>query len=260
MSEALQRSDKGHAEDESNERADAPTPILQARNLRRIYRMGEKLLPVLDGVDLDVPEGQWLGILGRSGSGKSTLLHLLGGLDRPSSGQLIYAGRDIASLRGAALDRYRSREVGFVFQAYHLLPELSALENVRLAAKIGGGDPAQARPWLERVGLGDRLKHRPSRLSGGERQRVAIARALVNKPALLLADEPTGNLDAQTGRSIIDLIRDLHTEGQTIVMVTHDTAIAAEADEVVTIHGGRVVANAQTAPADDQIARFGAMR
>jgi len=222
--------------------------MLSARGLHKHFRLGGQDLHVLKGVDLDVAERQWVAILGRSGSGKSTLLHLLGGLDRPDGGRVVFEGTNLFELRGAALDHYRARRAGFVFQFYHLLPELTALENVLVAAMISRGvgrwvrersdvrDRAVA--LLGRVGLGERLKHRPNKLSGGERQRVAIARALINNPAVLLADEPTGNLDADTGRSIIELFQGLHADGQTIVMVTHDDNVAAAADRQVTLTRG----------------------
>jgi len=208
---------------------------LAVTNLHKHYRLGGQDLHVLRGVDLGVADGEWLAILGRSGSGKSTLLHLMGGLDRPDQGGVMFDGRAVFELRGRALDRYRSRHVGLVFQFYHLLPELTALENILIGAMVGrsvfgytgerAGLRAHAHALLERVGLADRAKHRPSKLSGGERQRVAIARALINQPDVLLADEPTGNLDADTGGEIMDLFRGLHAEGQTIVMVTHDERV-----------------------------------
>ncbi|MEX0775588.1 MAG: ABC transporter ATP-binding protein [Phycisphaeraceae bacterium] len=227
--------------------------ILSARGLHKHYRMGDEDLHVLRGIELTVKHGEWLAVLGASGSGKSTMLHLLGGLDRPdqaSEGQVLFGGRNIFQLGNGELDRYRNRDVGFVFQFYHLLPEFTALENVMMAAMIGR--PAwrwfgvraavrqRAEELLKRLGLGERLRHRPNRLSGGERQRVAIARALVNQPALLLADEPTGNLDAETGRQILDVFGDLHQRGQTIVMVTHDERIAAAADRRLRLEAGRM--------------------
>ncbi len=228
--------------------ADSSQPLLSVRQLHRRYRLGGQDLHVLRGVDLDVSDGEWLSILGASGSGKSTLLHLIGGLDRPNEGDVVFKGQEVFLMRGRALDRYRNRHVGFVFQSYHLLPELTALENVLTAAMIRypvwawPGQRGQARKraemLLERVGLGQRLRHRPNKLSGGERQRVAIARALMNDPAVLLADEPTGNLDAETGRQILDLIAELHAQGQTIVMVTHDQQVASAADRCVWLRDG----------------------
>ena len=225
--------------------------LLEVRDLHKRYRMGGQDLNVLRGVDLQVGRGQWLAVLGASGSGKSTLLHLIGGLDRPERGSVSFDGRDVFELSQAELDRYRNAHVGFVFQFYHLLPEMSALENVLIAAMMQrsilgwpsarGAARRRAAELLDRVGLNERMKHQPAKLSGGERQRVAIARALVNQPDLLLADEPTGNLDADTGAQILDLFRELHAQGQTIVMVTHDQSIAAAADQRLILKAGRLV-------------------
>ena len=231
--------------------SDPQSTILSATGLKRTFNEGGRELHVLRGVDLTVRQGEWLSILGRSGSGKSTLLHLIGGLDRPTSGKVLFnGGTDLFTLRGARLDRYRNAHVGLVFQQYHLMPELNALENVLVGAMLGGGlftwlgrraeARRQAIGLLERVGLQDRLTHRPNKLSGGERQRVAIARALINRPRVLLADEPTGNLDIDTSASIMDLFRDLHRGGQTLVMVTHDRAIAKTGDRAVTLSQGRL--------------------
>ncbi|MEM8738672.1 MAG: ABC transporter ATP-binding protein [Planctomycetota bacterium] len=235
---------------------DAPA-ILQATDLHKRYRMGTTDLHVLRGVDVTLHRGEMLAILGRSGSGKSTLLHLLGGLDHPDRGRVDFDGQDLFRLRGAALDRYRNRRVGFVFQFYHLLPELSALENVTVAAMLGRSVIAwpgvkkqvrqRAAELLERVGLTDRMRHRPNKLSGGERQRVAMARALINEPDVILADEPTGNLDADTGGSILELFHELHGDGQTMVLVTHDARVAEAADRVVTLVRGRLATDADDA-------------
>lgn len=300
--------------------AQPPPIVLEADGLRKTYRMGRIEVPVLKDAGIQVRDGEWVAILGASGSGKSTLLHLLGGLDRPDrdGGRLLHRGRDISRLRGAALNRYRNRDIGFVFQFYHLLPELSVLENAMLpcivpgrwihaslplaAAGLGaiaaglagwwfgpsvlpaadapttskllvlagtwaivgaalgivcfqlsqilaerwrlhrGERASRLRGILNDFGLGHRLRHRPSQLSGGERQRTAIARALGNQPGILLADEPTGNLDANTGREILDLLKKRHVQGLTIVMVTHDPKVAAYADRIVRIEDGRVQA------------------
>ncbi len=231
--------------------AEARSDILRATGLHKHYRLGGEDLHVLRGVDLAVRHGEWLAILGASGSGKSTLLHLLGGLDRPSRGEVQFTGQSIFAMSNGALDRYRNQQVGFVFQFYHLLPEFSALENVVVSAAITPSTLSwlrmrrqrrqEAAELLARLGLGERLKHRPAKLSGGERQRVALARALINQPAVLLADEPTGNLDAQTGGQILDLLRDLHRQGQTIVMVTHDEKVAVAADRRLHLEAGRLV-------------------
>lgn len=223
-------------------------PILETRKLGRTFHEGGKSLRVLDGVDTTIAAGEKVAILGRSGSGKSTLLHLVGGLDDPTDGRVLFRGRDLSAFSESQLDAYRREHLGFVFQFYHLLPELSTLENVMIGGLIARGRAAknETRQWaevlLERVGLAERMRHRPSKLSGGERQRVAIARALINRPDVLLADEPTGNLDVDTGRSILDLFDELHAEGQTMVLVTHDDKVAAAADRVVTLVGGRLAA------------------
>jgi len=293
--------------------------VLEARDLRKTYRLGRVPVPVLKNAAIEIRDGEWVAILGASGSGKSTLLHLLGGLDRPDRGhgEIRHRGRRVSGLRGGALNTYRNRDVGFVFQFYHLLPELSVIENAMLPRLVPGGFVVAALPllvamigaaigaalgwtlggavlpeadvptaakfavlagtWavvgaaaavlifqivqamaerhrirhgehatgvrrtLEEFGLGGRLQHRPSQLSGGERQRTAIARALAADPGILLADEPTGNLDAETGREILDLLQTRHRDGLTIVMVTHDPKVAAYADRIVRIEDGRVI-------------------
>ncbi len=227
-------------------------PILRATGVRKTYSFGSFPVEVLRGADLAVAEGEWVAVLGSSGSGKSTLLHLMGGLDKPdrNGGVIHFQGSPIATTHGARLDLYRNRDIGFVFQFYHLLPELDVLENAMLPAMVGqwlprlGGRAREARAsasiLLESFGLGHRMRHRPGQLSGGERQRVAIARALVNAPRVLLADEPTGNLDVKTGDGILDLLSQRHTAGLTVVMVTHDPAVAARADRIVRLTDGRV--------------------
>ena len=230
--------------------AGAPV-VLSARGLTKSYKIGGEALEVLRGVDLDVREGEILAILGQSGSGKSTLLHVLGWLDRPDAGVIHYEGRDRATLSAAERATLRNRVMGFVFQFYHLLPELTALENVLLpnmilerrgwrSAKAQAN--ARALEMLDRFGLSARVHHRPSQLSGGERQRVAIARALQNKPRFLLCDEPTGNLDGRTAADVRRLLWDLNrADRQTMVIVTHDAGLAAEAHRAVHLVDGRVV-------------------
>ena len=231
---------------------------IDATGVHKTYKLGRVDVPVLHGVDLSVDKGEWVAILGASGSGKSTLLHLLGGLDRPDRGsesRITFEGRELADLSAGALNRYRSQSVGFVFQFYHLLPEMTVLENVVVAGMVRHGwggylasrsaVAARAGELLEAFGLTNRLRHRPAELSGGERQRVAIARALVNGPAVLLADEPTGNLDRQTGDTILDTLAEIRRQrGQTMVMVTHDPEVARRADRIVRLLDGRVVADA----------------
>jgi len=220
-------------------------PFLIARGLGRTYQMDRRSLEVLKGVDLDVARGEFLALRGASGAGKSTLLHLLGGLDKPDAGEIRFDGKNLAALSGGELARFRNRKVGFVFQAYHLLPELSALENVCLPARLARVNAAEAeqraRELLARAGLGERVEHRPGELSGGEQQRVAIARALINSPELILADEPTGNLDSHTGDGIIDFLCSLRAEKQTtLIIATHDARVAARAPKSVELADGRV--------------------
>lgn len=236
---------------------DTKTPILSVRGVHKTYKLGRVKVPVLHGVDLDVQRGEWVTILGASGSGKSTLLHLMGGLDRPDKNEgerasIRFEGIELTKQSKRTLDRYRAEDIGFVFQFYHLLPELSVLQNVCIGSMIlhgrlgytrhRGETIDRASALLERFGLGHRLKHRPMELSGGERQRVAIARALINGPSLLLADEPTGNLDLKTGESILEaMIEYRQKAGLTMVMVTHDERIATRADRVIQLTDGRVV-------------------
>jgi len=220
-------------------------PFLAARGLSKTYAIGKRTLEVLRGVDLTVACGEFLALRGASGAGKSTLLHLIGGLDSPNAGEIFFNERDLAKFSEGELTQFRNRRVGFVFQAYHLLPELTALENVCLPARIARisavDSEKRGRELLARVGLAERTEHKPSELSGGEQQRVAIARALVNEPELLLADEPTGNLDSQTGGEIIELLKSLRVEKQmTLIIATHDAKVAAHAQRVVELADGRV--------------------
>ncbi|AKJ65344.1 ABC transporter ATP-binding protein [Kiritimatiella glycovorans] len=207
--------------------------VLRAEGLSRLFRAGSRTLTVLDGVSLSVQAGESLAITGASGAGKSTLLYLLGGLDTPSSGRVLFRGAEIGALSAARRARFRARSLGFVFQSYHLLPEMNVLENCMLPdLALERPDPARAREraaeLLERVGLQDRMDHRPAELSGGERQRAAVARALINEPDILMADEPTGNLDSGAGRRVLDLLLQLAEErNRTLLLVTHDPAVAA---------------------------------
>ena len=220
--------------------------LLSAIGLHKTYTLGQRSLEVLRGVDLELQRGEFLALRGASGAGKSTLLHLLGGLDTPNQGEVRLAGRNLSGLGRGELARLRSKEVGFIFQSYYLLPELDALENVCLPARMARTPAAQAeargRELLARVGLKERVDHKPYELSGGEQQRVAIARAMINEPDLILADEPTGNLDSHTGEEIIELLCALRDEKQTtLIMATHDARVAARAPKVVELVDGQIV-------------------
>lgn len=216
--------------------------ILQMRDICKDYPMGKTVTRVLKNVDLDVSEGDYLAIMGPSGSGKTTLMNLIGCLDVPTSGSYLLGEREITKCSGKELAEIRNKEIGFVFQSFHLLPKLTALDNVALPLLYGGVKKAErqerARAALETVGLADRLDHRPDQLSGGQCQRVAIARAIVGKPRLLLADEPTGALDSASGAQVMELFRQLHDSGSTIIMITHDQGIAHHADTIMTIKDG----------------------
>jgi ABC-type lipoprotein export system ATPase subunit len=219
--------------------------LLIASGIHKTYLLGKRALEVLRGVDLELARGDFLAMRGASGAGKSTLLYLLGGLDTPNQGEIWLNGRNLANLSRRELARLRTEEVGFIFQAYYLLPELDALENVCLPARMARKPAAQAeargRELLARVGLKERMEHKPYELSGGEQQRVAIARALINEPDLILADEPTGNLDSHTGEEIIDLLVALRAEKQTtLIMATHDSRVAARAPRVIELVDGQV--------------------
>jgi putative ABC transport system ATP-binding protein len=220
--------------------------VLEAKEIRKQYRMGEHLVNALDGVDFQVEKGEFAAIMGPSGSGKSTLLHLLGGLDGPTEGNIILAGQPLARLSERKATLVRRHNVGFVFQFFNLLPTLSAEENILLPVIIDGKDQRKYKErlnsLLELVGLTDRRHHKPDQLSGGEQQRVAIARALVTEPAILLADEPTGNLDSKTGTSIMELLKRSCDElDQTVIVVTHDAKAAAYADRVIFLRDGVIV-------------------
>lgn len=228
----------------------SPALAMQIRDLRKSYRKGTNAVPVLHGVDMDVMEGEFLSIIGQSGSGKSTLLHIMGLLTAPSSGEVHYAGRRIDNLPARQRDMLRNTEISMIFQFYHLLPELNLVENVMTPLMISQGileyrikkreNRKRAEEMIERVGLSHRLKHKPNELSGGEMQRTAIARALINHPKILLADEPTGNLDRQTEAGIISLLRELNDRDKlTIVLVTHNPQIAQGADRVVQLLDGK---------------------
>jgi len=221
--------------------------VIQMRDLARSYVMGAETVNALRGVTLEIRRNEYVAIMGPSGSGKSTLMNLVGCLDTPSAGEYWLNGQEVSRMPDDALARVRNREIGFVFQTFNLLPRASALQNVELPLVYGGVPSRErrerAKAALTRVGLGDRMQHRPNELSGGQRQRVAIARALVNQPAILLADEPTGNLDSTTSEEIMRVFEGLHTQGQTIIMVTHESDIAAHAARIITLRDGRVASD-----------------
>ena len=221
-------------------------PIIHLDDVRRTYHMGHVEGPALAGVSLDVRDGEFVAIIGPSGSGKSTMMNILGCLDRPTSGDYRLAGQPVGDLGDDQLAKLRSRTIGFVFQSYNLLPRTSALDNVAAPLLYQGVSRAdrmtRATAALERLGLGDRLRHDPSELSGGQQQRVAVARAIVTEPALILADEPTGNLDSQTGSEVLALFQDLHRSGRTIVLITHDVDVAAAASRQIHLRDGRIAA------------------
>ncbi len=218
--------------------------IIQTENVTKVYRVGKVDVPALRGISLAVERGQFVSIVGPSGSGKSTLFYILGGLTRASGGRVVVDGEDFAQLSDAQRTAMRKRKIGFVFQKFNLLPTLDAMGNIEIAHDIGGGDLDRAH--LERItgllGIGDRLRHRPSELSGGEQQRVALARALINRPAIVLADEPTGNLDSQNSEVVLKMLRQSNRElGQTVLMITHNPEAAAYGDVIVHMRDGQIV-------------------
>jgi len=225
--------------------------LIATKNLRKTYDLGAAQVEALRGVTLEIEQGEYVAIMGPSGSGKSTLMHILGCLDTPSSGRYTLAEREVSGLAGRALARVRNEEIGFVFQNFNLLPRIDVVANVALPLVYLGGVSKKERRTraadvLERLGLGHRLRHRPNELSGGERQRASIARALVNEPSILLADEPTGNLDSKTGKEIMDILDGLSREGRTVILVTHDANVAAHARRVVQIEDGVIAREERT--------------
>ena len=227
--------------EEKNKRDSETKPVIELNGVSREYCSHKIPVRALDNASFNILMGEWVAITGPSGSGKSTLVNLLGCLDRPTSGVLKIDGENVASMSAAELDRFRAEKIGFIFQQFHLIPYLSAVENVMLAQYFHSmTDEGEARAALEKVGLGARVHHLPSELSGGEQQRVCIARALINSPPILLADEPTGNLDAENQKIVANLLTDLHKSGHTIVMVTHDPEMAALAQRKVALSHGKV--------------------
>jgi len=223
--------------------------LISLKGVEKIYRSGEESVTALDGIDLEIEKGEFIAIVGPSGSGKSTLLHLIGGLDTPSGGDIIVDGKKLSLLNDKKLSRYRNREIGFIFQEFHLHKSLNLVENVEIPLIFSGRKnrkeklmEKKAEDVLASVELKNRLRHHPSEISGGQKQRVAIARALINNPRIILADEPTGNLDSQTGKKIISLLKRLHKEkGTTMLVVTHDREIAGHADRMIEIRDGRLL-------------------
>jgi putative ABC transport system ATP-binding protein len=217
-------------------------PVLSLTDVTKTYRLSDLDVPVLGGVNLEVARGEYVALMGPSGSGKSTLMNIIGLLDEPTSGSYLLDGEDASRLDDVRRAALRNRTIGFVFQTFNLLPRMNALQNVELPLHYSGAADGRerARALLERVGMTDRLDHLPQQLSGGQRQRVAIARALVNDPALMLADEPTGNLDSRTVMEIMDLLDELHEQGRTVILVTHDAEIAARADRIVRLKDGLI--------------------
>lgn len=219
--------------------------LIEFKDVYKVYQMGDNIINAADGISLKINKGEFVAIVGQSGSGKSTCMNIIGCLDVPTKGQYLLDGRDVGSMSRNELAEIRNELLGFIFQQYNLLPKLTLLENVELPLAYAGVSKGErrerAKKSLERVGLGDKLKHKPNQLSGGQQQRVSIARALVGNPAVILADEPTGALDSRTGREVLGLLQTLHKEGNTVVLITHDNTIAVQADRIIRLEDGKVV-------------------
>ncbi len=231
----------------------AGNPVIRLRDVKRVYRVGVERIHALDGINLDLYENEYVAVMGASGSGKSTLMNILGCLDRCTSGTYELNGRDTTRLSSGGLAHVRNTQIGFVFQSFELLPRLNALKNVELPLIYAAGMTwltrrARAKEQLVRVGLSARIKHRPNQLSGGEKQRVAIARALCNNPSILLADEPTGNLDSKTSEDVLKLFDQLHREGQTIILVTHEELVGRHAQRILHMRDGKIISDEKTGP------------
>lgn len=220
-------------------------PLIEFRKVYKIYQMGDARVHAVDGISMTIDRGEFVAIVGQSGSGKSTCMNIIGCLDVPTSGQYLLAGQDVGRLDDDELAAIRNRMLGFIFQQYNLLPKMSVLENVEVSLMYAGVPKAErdarARKTLERVGLADKLKNRPAQLSGGQQQRVSIARALAGNPSVILADEPTGALDSKTGREVLGLLQELHREGNTIVLITHDNSIARKAERIIRLEDGHII-------------------
>ena len=228
-----------------HEKLEKQEPLIELRNIYKIYYMGDEEVHANDGISLSINKGEFVAIVGKSGSGKSTLMNIIGALDVPTEGEYFLGGEDVADMSDNELAEIRNRMIGFIFQQYNLLPRLNLMENVEVPlvyAGIGRTERhARAKEVLEQVGLGDKLRNRPNQLSGGQQQRVSIARALVRNPAVILADEPTGALDSHTGREVLGMLQQMHDEGHTVVLITHDNSIAVQADRIIRLEDGRVV-------------------
>ena len=228
-----------------HEKLEKQEPLIELRNIYKIYYMGDEEVHANDGIRLSINKGEFVAIVGKSGSGKSTLMNIIGALDVPTEGEYFLGGEDVADMSDNELAEIRNRMIGFIFQQYNLLPKLNLMENVEVPLVYAGVSRAErhkrAKEVLEKVGLGDKLKNKPNQLSGGQQQRVSIARALVRNPPVILADEPTGALDSHTGREVLGMLQELHNEGHTVVLITHDNSIAVQAERIIRLEDGRVV-------------------